>query len=215
MLLEGRPDGASVQLSQPFPSETHLPPGLPVQLAFPSGAMVLQTPARVANYYQGILTAQYAGAGRLVQRREKERFPCNLGVTYRAIRSDKSYGAWKQGYTEDISEGGLALIAEGHIQFPPMIEMHIALPAQTGWIDPTRPHGMDDCLSRASESAAPLRATGTARHGKFRPDGTTFIGVKFAAVAPVAKLRLLRFLETSTGEPPQVEVEIEDESEYL
>src|SRR3954449_12419739 len=91
-LIEGRPDGASVQIAAPYPSTEHIPTGLPLCLAFPSGAMVLQTTARVITYHDGILTAQYSGSGRLVQRRQRERYPCSLGVTYRAIRDGKAYG---------------------------------------------------------------------------------------------------------------------------
>jgi hypothetical protein len=63
---------------------------------------------------------------------------------------------------------------------------------------------MDETLLRGDDAGPTVRFTGTARHGRFRPDGTTSVGVKFTSVHPQSRMRLIAYLETIAA---QAEVE--------
>jgi hypothetical protein len=202
-LLESGTDGANVQVAPGNISVDQIPIGQPLFVSLPSGAMVLQTPALVAGCARDTLILRYTGPGRLVQRRKSRRFPCAIPVNYRAIRDGQSHGAWKHAVTEDASEGGLALMIEGHLAFPTVVELQLALPGQAERFDASWPHGLDESHVRGDEVSGLVRFTGRACHGRFRPDGTTSVGVKFSAVNPIARLRLMRYLDTIAAGAPE------------
>lgn len=119
-----------------------------------------------------------------IERREGERRPLRLAMVYRTERGSEAYGAWQNGWTVDISVGGLKIETRQPILVGQTVEVQFMIPLT------------DDAFIAGHR----IRVSGTVRHAKPERDGWTSCGLRFTRVLPVDRLRILRLVEPSVPE---------------
>lgn len=119
-----------------------------------------------------------------IERREGERRPLRLAMVYRTERGSEAYGAWQNGWTVDISVGGMKIETRQPIPVGQTVEVQFMIPLT------------DDAFIAGHR----IRVSGTVRHAKPAGEGWTSCGLRFTRVLPVDRLRILRLVEPATQE---------------
>lgn len=193
----------------------HAPPSPSILFATGTGAglivlardMMYTTATEVVAAKHGDVRLQFTSGITATQRRRHIRVAYELGVSYRLIQDNGCYGSWRNGFSRDISSGGMCLVIETGFEVPRHIEMLFMLPDQSSdsliegvasgpgngdilkLVAPNRPSAV-----RTPNKERPVKALARVSNHRMLADGRLALGLAFSTVSPADELRLTRFL---------------------